>query len=471
MPNTAPQLESVGAEMHSLISRLFPICRSMTGEGVRETLRIVQEHVPLTIQEIPTGTQAFDWEVPQEWTIRGAYIKDAGGNRIIDFCDSNLHVVSGSHGVDTTMRWSDLKNNIHTLPDYPDWIPYRTCFHQSGWGFCMSHRQFAEIDAIGDLEYQVCIDATLTDGSLTYGELFLPGTTDDEILLSCHVCHPSLANDNLSGITVATHLAKHLSQRERRLGVRFDFAPATIGAITWLSQNEHRLPNIKHGLVLSLLGDSGCSTYKKTRRGDADIDRAAAHVLKHSGSDYSIIDFEPIGYDERQFGSPGIDLSVGCLMRTPNGQYPEYHTSADNLELVHPEYLADSLDKLRDIVEVLDGNEHFINEKPKCEPRLGKHGLYQAFGGDSDQAEMQRAVLWVLNCSDGEHSLLGIAQRSGIPFSLLRRAADALLDAGLLSRRDHQSSRSPAVNVASVSPISCNSLPDSKVPSASSFAN
>ena len=441
MTTTPNQLETAGHEMHSLISRLFPICRSMTGAGVRETLQILQEHVPLSIHEVPTGTRVFDWQVPAEWSIRDAYIKDAEGRRVVDFQASNLHVVSGSVGMQATMRWSDLRDNIHTLPDRPEWIPYRTCFHQEGWGFSMAHEQYQKLDALGDVEYDVCIDASHDDeGSLTYGELFLPGdsdseTGDDEVLLSAHVCHPSLANDNLSGIAVAVQLAKHLSQRKHRFGYRFVFAPATIGAITWLSQNEHRLSNIRHGLILSLLGDAGNSTYKKSRRGDTEIDRAAAHVLKHAGSEYTVTQFEPFGYDERQYCSPGIDLPLGCLMRSPSEQYPEYHTSADNLELVEPQYLADSLDKLSAIVDVLEGNGTLVNTNPKCEPRLGQYGLYHAFGSGDNNTHMQRAVQWVLNLSDGQHSLFDIAERSDFDFASIRQAADALQEAGLLVSR------------------------------------
>jgi len=435
MNDSNRQLETAGHEMHALISRLFPICRSMTGPGVRETLQILQEYVPLEVHEVPSGTPAFDWTVPREWDIRDAYIKDESGHRIVDFQESNLHVVSGSSPIHQTLPWSELKEHVYSLPEHPTWIPYRTCFHRQDWGFCVSHQQFVELEKKPHAEYEVCIDATLSDGSLTYGEFFLPGETEQELLLSCHTCHPSLANDNLSGIAVAVQLAKMLSERKRRYGYRFVFVPATIGPIVWLSQNEKRLANIKHGLVLALLGDGGNSTYKKSRHGHAEIDRAAAHVLKHSDADYSIREFEPYGYDERQYGSPGIDLPMGCLMRSPNGEYPEYHTSADNLELVEPEFLTDSLRKLLGIVETLEGNETFINLKPFGEPRLGRHGLYEAFGCDEDQARLQQAVLWVLNQSDGRHSLLDIASRSGFDFASIRRAADALQQVGLLELR------------------------------------
>lgn len=439
MSGNLPQFETAGHEMHSLISRLFPICRSMTGAGVRETLQILQEHVPVEVHEVSTGTEVFDWQVPAEWTIRDAYIKDASGKRIVDFQASNLHVVSGSQGIDRTMAWSELREHLHSLPEQPSWISYRTCFHQHAWGFCLTHEQLEQLDALAaasesEPQYDVCIDASHDDGSLTYGELFLPGETDEEVLLSAHICHPSLANDNLSGIAVAVQLAKHLSQRKRRYGYRFVFAPATIGAITWLSQNESRLSKIRHGLILSLLGDAGNVTYKKTRSGDAPIDRTLAYVLEHAEGSYAINEFEPFGYDERQYCSPGIDLPIGCLMRTPNGQYPEYHTSADNLDLVKPYYLGDSFRKLQAVVDVLEGNETLVNTKPNCEPRLGQYGLYHAYGSHQDKQRMQQAVLWVLNQADGQHSLLDIAERSGIEFATIRQAADSLLEVGLLTR-------------------------------------
>ncbi|PHS17475.1 MAG: peptidase M28 [Blastopirellula sp.] len=422
--------------MYSLASQLFPICRSITGNGVRDTLKLLQDLIPLKIHEVPTGTPVFDWKVPQEWNIHDAYIKDADGNRVVEFRQSNLHIVNGSQDIQATMCWDELKENLHTLPDQPDWIPYRTCFHQEDWGFCLTHNQYLELESLGNEQYEVCIDATMKDGSLTYGEFFIPGETDEEVLLSSHICHPSLANDNLSGIAVATHLAQFIGTRKRRYGYRFVFAPATIGSITWISQNQDQLSKIKHGLILSLLGDAGNTTYKKTRMGNAEIDRAVQCVLSHTDADYTINEYEPFGYDERQYGSPGINLPVGCFMRTPNAQYPEYHTSADNLDLVQPQYLADSLDKLVQVIELLEGNVYPQNLKPMCEPQLGKHGLYKAFGTEGNDAEFQKAILWVLNLADSKHSLLDIAERSKIAFPVIRNATDALQDAGLISNHN-----------------------------------
>ncbi|NJR49477.1 MAG: DUF4910 domain-containing protein [Leptolyngbyaceae cyanobacterium CSU_1_3] len=411
-------IEQVGQGLHQLISDLYPICRSITGNGFRETLGQIQPLIPLTLHEVPTGTQVFDWTVPREWNIRDAYVRNSQGDRVIDFQKSNLHVVNYSVPVHKKLSLEELKPNLFTLPDRPDWVPYRTSYYKDSWGFCLTHRQLLELP---DDEYEVCIDTTLEPGSLTYGECYLPGEESDEVLISCHACHPSLANDNLAGIAIATHLAKHLGQVARRYSYRFIFIPATIGSITWLSRNEEHVDRIKHGLVLSCLGDPGKSTYKKSRRGDAEIDRAVLHVLQHSGQDYEAIDFFPYGYDERQYCSPGFNLPVGCLMRTPNSKYPEYHTSADNLEFVQPVYLQDSFAKCLDILSVLEHNKTYVNQNPKCEPQLGKRGLYRSVGGAAGSGIDEMAMLWTLNLSDGKHSLLEIADRSGSEFSAIKK--------------------------------------------------
>jgi aminopeptidase-like protein len=276
------------------------------------------------------------------------------------------------------------------------------------------------------------VDSTLEPGGLSYGELFLPGSTQDEILISCHVCHPSLANDNLSSVAVAAFLAKRLAAARRRYSYRFLFIPGTIGSIAWLARNEAAAARIRHGMVLACVGDPGQFTYKRSRRGDAEVDRAAAHVLGHAGAPFSIRDFSPYGYDERQFCSPGFNLAVGCLMRSPHGEYPEYHTSADDLSLITPAALEDSYRRAGEILDVLENNATFVNLNPKCEPQLGKRGLYRAVGGQLDRASRELAMLWVLNLSDGSHSLLDIAERSALRFELIRGAAEALAEKGLL---------------------------------------
>jgi aminopeptidase-like protein len=430
----AQGLAAIGRAMHELISRLYPICRSITGDGVRATLRILQDIIPLEIREVPSGTQVFDWTVPLEWNIRTAYVRDSSGKKVIDFEKSNLHILNYSIPVNTKLSLAELRKHCHTRPDRPDWIPYRTSYYERNWGFCISHNQLL---ALPEDEYEVVVDASLEKGHLTYGEWFLKGETDDEILLSAHVCHPSLANDNLSGLAVATFLAKHLSACSVRYSYRVLFVPGTIGSITWLSQNEETVHKVKHGLVLACVGDAGKTTYKKSRRSDADIDRAVVHVLKHSGTEYAVEEFSPIGYDERQFCSPGFNLPVGCFMRTPHGQFSEYHTSADDVDFVKPASLADSFSKCLSVFQILESNRTYLNQNPKCEPQLGRRGLYQMIGGSSDAKSKERALLWVLNLSDGNHSLLQIAEQSGIPFEAINDAAAALLSRSLL--REHRS--------------------------------
>ncbi len=422
-------LDRIGAQMHRLISKLYPICRSITGDGVRETLRILQEYIPLQIHEVPTGTKVFDWKIPKEWNVRDAYVKDAEGNRVIDFQSSNLHLLNYSIPIHQKMSLAELKEHLYSLPEYPDWIPNRTSYFKETWGFCLSHNA---LQALADGEYEVCIDSSLEDGHLTYGEYYLPGETKDEVLFSCHICHPSLCNDNLSGIALATFLADRLSSLSSRYSVRFLFIPATIGSITWLCLNENQVDRIKHGLVIAGVGDSGNLTYKKSRLGDAEIDRVATYILGCSGKEYSIEEFVPYGYDERQYCSPGFNLPVGCLSRTPFGKYPEYHTSADNLEFVKPHCLADSFKTYLSIVEILEQNRKYLNTNPKCEPQLGDRGLYQSFGGRQSAQINQMAVLWILNLSDGAHSLLDIASKSGIGFDPIQNTAKLLCKYNLL---------------------------------------
>jgi aminopeptidase-like protein len=424
-PRAAPPPPSydIGREMHRLVADLYPICRSITGNGVRESLDLIGRHVPLTVTEVPSGTPVFDWTVPNEWNIRDAYVRNRQGQRVIDFRKSNLHVMSYSVPVRRTVSLDELKTHLHTLPAHPDWIPYRTTYYKEDWGFCVSHRQLAELT---EPEYEVCIDATLVPGHLTYGECYLPGSSAAEVLVSTHVCHPSLCNDNLSGVALATFLAKRLQDSPRQLSYRFLFIPGTIGAITWLCQREAEVARIQHGLVLSCVGDAGHVNYKRSRRGNATIDRAMDHVLRHSGDAYEVEDFSPFGYDERQYCSPGFDLPVGRLSRTPHGRFPEYHTSADDLDFVRPAALADSLAKCLAVFSILEHDTAYLSRNPKCEPQLGRRGLYRTTGGHQDERVDEIALLWVLNFSDGRHTLLDIAERAGLPFEELRRAAEVL---------------------------------------------
>jgi aminopeptidase-like protein len=427
-PSTKVQAE--GTAMIELIAELYPICRSITGDGLRRSLEILSRHLPLQMHEVPSGTPILDWTVPKEWNVRGAYIATVDGRRIVDFADSNLHILQYSRPIDRIVSIEDLQEHLHSLPDTPDWIPYRTAYFADTWGFCLTQGQR---DSLSDPHYRVVIDATLADGHLTYGELLLQGTSTEEVLFSCHSCHPSLANDNLSGMAVATMLARFLMGTQHRLTYRFLFIPGMLGSLTWLARNEEVIPRIRHGLVLSCLGDAGAVTYKKSRRGNAAIDRYVEHVLKHGGASHRVVPFSPYGYDERQYCSPGFDMPVGCLMRSPNGTFPEYHTSADNLDFIKPESLVDSLETLKRVIEIVEGDVTYRSLNPKGEPQLGRRGLYKPISGQKDANEDgQMALLWTLNLADGRHSLFEMAERSGLPFSAIKAAADMLREKELL---------------------------------------
>lgn len=423
-----------GADMYGLVKRLYPLPRSITGDGVRETLRVLREYVPLTVHEVPSGTRVFDWTVPDEWAVRDAYIKNSLGERVVDWHRSSLHVMSYSQPVRQALTLAGLKEHVHTLPEHPDWIPYRTSYYQPGWAFCMSA---AQLRTLPEDTYEVVIDSELVAGALTYGEFYLPGAGEEEVLISTYVCHPSLANDNLSGVVLTTALAQRLAEvQKRRYAYRFLFVPETIGVLVWLYRNEERLGNVKHGLVVTCVGDRGQMTYKRSRQGNAEIDRAAVKVLADSGQPYRVLDFFPMGSDERQYCSPGFNLPMGSLMRTPYGEYPEYHTSADNLDFISPEHLADSLARYNEVVDVLEKNRVYMNRSPKGEPQLGRRGLYDAAPGVRQDEQERLALLWVLNLSDGQHSLLDVAQRSGMKFGEIARAADELVAQGLLREKN-----------------------------------
>jgi aminopeptidase-like protein len=422
--------------MYRLAAELYPICRSITGDGFRHTLRRLCEQVPLEIHEVPTGTQVFDWTVPKEWNIRDAWVKNAAGERVIDFRRSNLHVVNYSVPVRCRMPLAELREHLHTLPDQPEVIPYRTSYYKETWGFCLPASELARLP---EGEYEVCIDSTLQNGSLTYGEYYLPGKRTDEVLLSCHACHPSLGNDNLSGIALTACLAEMLKGASLEYSYRILFISGTIGAITWLARNKMQAARIKHGLVVACVGDAGKFHYKRSRRGDAEIDRAAIHALKHSGHEFEVRDFSPYGYDERQYCSPGFNLPVGSLSRTPHGEFAEYHTSADNLDLISPQSLAGSLVVYMSVLSILENNARYQNLNPHCEPQLGRRGLYRSLGGVPNAGQREQAMLWILNFSDGGHSLLDIAERANLPFDLIRQSADNLVERELLALCAEQS--------------------------------
>lgn len=424
---------ALGAKIHGFAERAFPICRSITGDGVRRTLELLREVAPgIATREVPSGTQVYDWTVPPEWNVSAAWLMGPDGRKRADFADSNLHLLQYSVPVDRTVSLAELRPHLYSLPARPAAIPYRTSYFKENWGFCLPH---AELEALPPGDYRVFIDSRLEPGHLTYGELSLPGELPDTVLFSAHVCHPSLANDNLSGLGVIAQLGALLAGLpSRRYSYRLVFAPGTIGAITWLARNEDAAREIRHGLVAANLGDAGIFHYKRSRRGNAEIDRAVALVLRDAGEPHALEDFIPFGYDERQYNSPGWRLDVGSLTRTPWGRYPEYHSSDDNLSLIRPEHLALSLRRYLEVVALLEANRCYRNLNPCCEPQLGRRGLYQQIGGRDDGREFELALLWVLNLSDGDHDLLAIAERSGAPFRRIADAAAALLEAGLLAQ-------------------------------------
>ena len=422
-------MSTTGERLQATVAELYPICRSITGDGVRDTLRILRRQAPIVTHEVPSGTPVLDWQVPREWNIRDAWVANLRGERLVDFRASNLHVVSYSVPVRRRVSRAELLVHLHTLPAQPELIPYRTSYYDEQWGFCVPHRL---LESLNDDEYDVCIEATLEDGALSYGECLLPGATPDEVLVSCHICHPSLANDNLSAISIAAMLAGELSRVPHRFTYRFLFIPGTIGALTWLARNEARAGVVRHGLVLTCLGDRGAFIYKRSRRGDAEIDRVVEHVCAQANVESSVRDFSPYGYDERQFCSPGFDMPVGRLSRSAHGEFPEYHTSADDLSFVTPESLGESYAILRTIVDTIERNRRYRNLNPKGEPQLGRRGLYRAIGGPGRESR-EMAMLWVLNLSDGHHSLLDIAVRAALPFDIIGDAATRLEQAGLLA--------------------------------------
>lgn len=429
-PIAAEAPYDLGGEIHALASRLYPICRSLTGQGVRETLDMLAARFPLQRRCVASGTPLFDWTAPREWNIRDAFVKSADGQRIVDFANSNLHVVGYSMPIHKRVSLDELKRHVHTLPDQPHLVPYRTAYYAPGWGFCMSHDL---LTALPEGEYEVCIDAELTDGWLDYGEYAHQGTSGREFLLSAHICHPSLANDNCSGLAVLALVAETLKERETKYTYRFLFAPGTVGALAWLSANEERVGLVDHGLIVSCVGDAGGPTYKQSRRGDATIDRVMAHLLTHAGPAARVIPFSPYGYDERQYCSPGFDMPVGLLQNSAFGTFPEYHTSADDLTFIRPAYLERSFRLIMDAIDIVETDWTPLNLNPKGEPQLGRRGLYSALGGSKTGADAAMPMLWVLNLADGTRSLLGIAERSGLLFARIAEAAAMLREHGLLA--------------------------------------
>ncbi|MEL7059407.1 MAG: DUF4910 domain-containing protein [Acidobacteriota bacterium] len=426
---------AAGEDVFAFVEDAFPLFRSLTGDGVRQTLAKVGQIAPgLQVHEVPSGTPVLDWVVPKEWRVHSARLLGPDGATIVDVEDHTLHLLGYSAPYRGTLSLDALRPHLWSDPERPDAIPYRTSYYREEWGFCLEHRR---LEALVEGEYRVEIETELFDGSLTYGEIVLPGECEGEVLVSAHVCHPSLANDNLSALGVAAHLARRLAELpRRRLTWRFIFAPGTLGAIVWLAGHREIVDRVRHGLVLSNLGDGGAFHFKRTRGGASSIDRLVPKVFADSSEPLEVEDFSPFGYDERQYGSPGFDLPVAVLSRTPWGRYPEYHTSDDDLRLVRPQHLGRSLRRLLEVASALEHDRRWRNLEPYGEPQLGRRGLYHQIGGGDEGRTRQLALLWVLNQSDGGKSLLDVAERSGLSMRQIEDAAEALWQAELLAAVD-----------------------------------
>jgi len=422
-------MTEIGDSIYALAKELFPICRSITGNGVRKTLRILQAEVGmLEIHEVPTGQKAFDWEVPREWNIRDAYVIDPTGEKIIDFQQSNLNVVGYSVPVDKVVSLDELQEHLHSLPEQPNAIPYITSYYQERWGFCLTHTQR---ETLPPGQYRVMINSELEKGSLTYGEIILPGRVSEEVFLSTYICHPSMANNELSGPTVVTQIAKWLQTIDRHYTYRIVFIPETIGSIVYLSRNlDEMKQNIIAGYNITCVGDDRNYSYLASRQGDTLADRVAQHVLGHMHPEFTAYSYLDRGSDERQYCSPGVDLPVASIMRTKYGEYPEYHTSLDNLDLVSAAGLQGAYEVIRRCIECLEANET-LRVTVRCEPQLGKRGLYPTLS-TKRTAEMVRDMMNLLAYADGSRTLLEIADTIGVPMWELIPIVHRLKDEGLL---------------------------------------
>lgn len=418
--------QEIGQDIYNLCVELFPICRSITGNGVRRSLNILKHHLPnLRLFEVPSGTQAFDWTIPEEWNINDAYIIDPNGNKIVDFTKSNLHVVGYSTPVNKTVSLDELQKHLHSIPEQPEAIPYITSYYQKKWGFCLTHKQR---QALKPGDYQVYIDSSHTKGYLTYGELILPGESSDEIFLSTYICHPSMANNELSGPAVTTFIAKWLTGLDKhRFTYRIVFIPETIGSIVYLSRNLSVMKeNMQAGFNITCIGDDRAHSYLHSRYGNTLADRIVHHVLTHlhpGFKQYSYLDRQS---DERQYCSPGVDLPVATVMRTKYGAYPEYHTSLDNLDLISPDGLHGGYEVLKLCIQCLEKN-HFYRSIHLCEPQLGKRGLYPTLSTKNSQ-EIVRDMMNLIAYCDGKNDLLNIAEIINVPMWELLELVEQLCE-------------------------------------------
>ena len=421
-------------ELEKYFDRLWPINRSLTGNGNRETLKILSELIDLEITEVPSGTVCFDWTVPPEWNVKEAWIKDSKGNKIIDFVKNNLHLLGYSIPTNQKLLLSELKKNIYTLPSQPELIPYLTSYYEERWGFCMSHNQLSTLQ---EEEYEVFIDSYLDyNGSMTVGDAILKGNSDREILFSTYICHPSMANNELSGPLATSFIFQELkNKKDRFYNYRFVFIPETIGSIYYLYKHGELLKaKLDAGFVINCIGDSGDFTYKRSRQGCSLADKCAEILLKQTEERFNIEDFFPDGSDERQYCSPGFNLPVGSLMRTRYGKYPEYHTSGDNKDFISFESMEESILKYLDMIDVLENNFKYKNIMPYCEPQLGKRGLYPTLGSQKGTTAFVDAMMWILNLADGANDLICISEKSKIPIQKLIPVVKILMENGIVIR-------------------------------------
>ena len=419
-------------KLEKYFDKLWPVCRSITGNGLRESFKILQEIIPLQLTEVLTGTQVFDWTVPKEWNITDAYIVCPDGKKIADFKENNLHILNYSVPVETEIAYHELLPHLHTLPDLPEAIPYLTSYYKENWGFCLSHNEFLKLPEEGN--YKVYINSTLEQGSLTYGDFLLKGETEEEILFSTYLCHPSMANNELSGPLVMAFLYQKINKLpRRRYTYRFIIAPETIGIIAYLAaKGLYIKENIKAGYVITCAGDDGVYTYKRSKENNADVNKIAEHVLKYSGKPYKVIDFAIGGSDERQYCSPGFNMPVGSLMRTKYQAYKEYHTSFDNKSFISFEAMNETIETYFSLVRAFELNDTYLNKIPFCEPQLSKRGLYTALGGQKQRTMALSKRLHLLSFADGKTSLLEIAERMNCNLLEFEETVYELKQAGLI---------------------------------------
>ncbi len=438
---------NITQEINSYLKRLFPLNRSITGDSNRDTLKILEEIVPLKIIEYPSGQQAYDWTIPKEWNIRDAWIKNSKGEKIVDFQKSNLHVVSYSTPICQKIKWGELKEHLHYLEELPDAIPYRTSYYHEDWGFCLPFSQFSNLNSqlstlnsqLSNSEFEVFIDSELKDGSLSIGELLISGKSKKEYLISCYICHPSMANDSLSGVITTAYLARYLLEHKDELehSYRIIFVPETIGAITYCANNEVAMKQIDTGLVITTCGGHGRFGYKQSWDASHEINQMVEDVFRKKNIDYITYPFDIHGSDERQYSSQGFRINCVSITKDKYYEYPEYHTSLDNLDFVKPEYINESLQCHIDLVELMDKNIIYKNLYLNCEVMLSKHDLYPKTGGallPNSEVSTLDVILWILFYADGTISSYNIAEKLGVPPKMIYAHASRLEEKNILKR-------------------------------------